>query len=128
MMGRIVGVLALAICGVATGAEVPGSFADARAIWQSSRENAEYQNYVDQFTQYSNSLRLDERNGCHSLAAGTVTLMLVVARADADGFATIERVFYDVDNAKARCFERSYAGVRTKVPPFLPFVLQVRME
>ena len=128
MMRRIVGVFASAICAFATAAEVPGTFADARAIWESSRENAQYQSYLSEFTQYSNSLRLDERNGCYSLVPGPVTLMLVVARADADGFATIERVFYDVDNAKSRCFERSYTGVRTKLPPFLPFVLQVRME
>jgi hypothetical protein len=98
---RIAGVLALCVCSVAVGADAPRSYADAEAIWRSSRDKAEYQGYSAEFAQYNNSLRL--------------------------GFATIERVFFDVDNAKARCFERSYTGVRTKLPPFLPFVLQMGM-
>jgi hypothetical protein len=127
MIHRIAGVFALAVCGMATAADAPRSYADAQVIWESSREKTEYQNYVAEFTQYNNSLRLDERDGCYSRAPGPVSLMLVISRAHADGFATIEGVFYDVDNAKSRCFERSYSGVRTKPPPFLPFVLQLRM-
>jgi hypothetical protein len=42
-------------------------------------------------------------------------------------FAVIEQVLADVDNAKARCFEKSYGGVQVKIPPFFPFVLQVDM-
>ena len=119
--------LALCVCSVAAGADAPRSYADAEAIWRSSRDKAEYQGYSAEFAQYNNSLRLDERDGCYSRGPGPVNLMLVISRVDADGFATIERVFFDVDNAKARCFERSYTGVRTKLPPFLPFVLQMGM-
>jgi hypothetical protein len=53
--------------------------------------------------------------------------MLVISRPDSSEFAVIEQVLADVDNAKARCFEKSYRGVRTKPPPFLPFVLQMGM-
>jgi hypothetical protein len=127
MIHRIAVVFALAVCGVATGADAPRSYADAEAIWRNSRERTEYQSYLAEFAQYNNSLRLDERDGCYSLTAGPVNLMLVISRVDADGFATVERVFFDVDNAKARCFERSYTGLRTKLPPFLPFVLQLGM-
>jgi hypothetical protein len=54
--------------------------------------------------------------------------MLVIARRQSGEFAVIERVLSDVDNAKARCFVKSYSGVSTKVPPFFPFVLQLTME
>jgi hypothetical protein len=122
------GVFALAVCGLASGAEVPRSYADAEVIWRDSREKDEYQIYLAEFAQYNNSLRLDERDRCYSLAPGPVNLMLVISRADADGFATIRQVFHDVDNAKARCFARTYTDVRTKLPPFLPFVVQLGME
>lgn len=127
MIRSIALVFALGACGVATGADAPRTYAEAEAIWRNSRERTEYQSYLAEFAQYNNSLRLDERDGCYSLAPGPVKLMLVISRADADGFATIERVFSDVDNAKARCFERSYTGLRTKLPPFLPFILQLGM-
>ena len=127
MIHRIGGVLALAACGVAVGADAPRSYSDAQAIWRSNSQRTEYQSYLAEFVQYNNSLRLDERDGCYSRGSGPVSLMLVITRADADGFATIERVFFDADNAKARCFERSYTGLRTKLPPFLPFVLQMGM-
>lgn len=74
----------------------------------------EYKNYSAEFSQFSNALRLDERGGCYSLAPGPVNLILLVSQADASGFGTIQRVFYDADNAKARCFERSYTGIRTR--------------
>ena len=42
--------------------------------------------------------------------------------------AVIERVLSDVDNAKSQCFKKSYGRVKTKVPPYLPFVIQMRMN
>lgn len=112
----------------ALAADVPTSYEEAVAIWEHSRDTIEYQSYAAEFAQLNNLFRLDERDGCYSLTTAPVTLMLLVSRADDKGVATIERVFYDTDSAKARCFERSYRGVPTKAPPFAPFVLQLRME
>lgn len=53
--------------------------------------------------------------------------MLIISHPQNSEFAVIERVLTDVDNTKARCFEKSYGGVQVKVPPFLPFVLQLGM-
>jgi hypothetical protein len=127
MMRRVMAVFALGCCVVAAAADGPRSYAEAEATWERVRGDARYQSYSTEFAQYNNSLRLDERDDCYSLGSGPVGLMLVIAGPDADGFATIERVFADVDNAKARCFQRAYTGVRTKLPPFLPFVLQLAM-
>lgn len=66
-------------------------------------------------------------DGCYSLAPGPVILMLVISHPDKDEFAIVEQVLSDVDNAKSRCFQKTYNGIRTKVPPFLPFVLQLGM-
>ena len=129
MNSRIAAALTLAVCSSTTAADMPQSYKDAEAIWLRSRDSIEYQNYAAEFAQFSNALRLDERNGCYSLApVGTLNLMLLITLTDGAEFATIERVFYDADNSKARCFERSYAGIAAKAPPFMPFVLQLRMQ
>lgn len=108
-------------------ADAPRSYASAKAIWLNSRDAAEYQSYAAEFSQFNNHFHLDSKDGCYALASGPVELMLVISHPDNDEFAVIERVLSDVDNAKSKCFEKTYRGVRTKIPPFLPFVLQMRM-
>jgi hypothetical protein len=104
------------------------SYADAEAIWQRYRSTAEYQKYATAFTQFNNHFHLDEKDGCYALATGPVNLMLIISHKGNSEFAVIERVLSDVDSAKARCFEKSYRGIRTKIPPFFPFVLQMSMR
>jgi hypothetical protein len=108
--------------------DLPQSYAEARAIWQRTWDNPEYRKYAVEFSQFNNHFHLDERNGCYGMASGSVTLMLMISRKDGAEFAEIDRVFTDVNNAKARCFEKSYQGVATKAPPFFPFVLQMEMK
>ena len=81
-----------------------------------------------QFSQFNNHFHLDEKDGCYTLASGPVNLLLVNSHPKNSEFAVIERVLSDVDNAKARCFEKAYRGINTKIPPFLPFVLQLGMR
>lgn len=57
-----------------------------------------------------------------------MNLMLVITHPAKDEYAVIERVLSDVDNAKAQCFKKSYSGIKTRVPPFVPFVLQLQMS
>ena len=108
-------------------ADAPRSYAEAKTVWVKSRDKAEYQGYAAGFAQFNNHFHLDEKDGCYGLASGSVDLMLVITRPDNDEFAVIERVLSSVDNAKSRCFEKTYRGVRTKIPPYLPFVLQMGM-
>jgi len=121
-------VLALAACSLSLADDAPQSYSAASAVWQQHRGTAEYQTYATEFTQFNNHFHLDEKDGCYALAPGPVSLLLVITHNGAGEFAIIERVLTDVDNAKARCFERSYRGVPTKVPPFLPFVIQMTMR
>jgi hypothetical protein len=115
-------------CSVALAADAPTSYDEAETIWQRTKDTVEYQTYVAEFVQLNNLFRIDERDGCYSLTPEPVDLMLVVSRANDKGVATVERVFYHPDSAKARCFERSYRGIPTKAAPFWPFVVQLRME
>jgi hypothetical protein len=109
-------------------ADTPISYSDAKAIWQQKRGTPEYQKYAAEFAQFNNHFHLDVRDGCYALGPGSVDLMLVITHPDNSQYAVIKRVLSNVDNAKARCFEKSYRGVPTKVPPFLPFVLQMNMR
>lgn len=119
--------LTLVVSSTAFAANMPQSYADAKAIWRQHSNTAEYQTYATEFSQFNNHFHLDERNGCYQLGAGPVNLMLVITHPDNNQYAVIEQVFADVDNAKARCFEKTYRGIPTKIPPYLPFVLQMGM-
>jgi hypothetical protein len=127
MKARIAVALALVVSGIASASETAQSYADAQSLWQRSRSNAAYQKYATEFTQFNNHFHLDEKDGCYALAPGPVNLMLVISHSGTDKFAVVEQVLSDVDNAKARCFRNTYRGIRTKIPPFSPFVLQLSM-
>jgi len=105
----------------------PSSYTEADAAWKRSRDKPQYQRYAAEFTQFNNHFHLDEKDGCFSLSPGPVNLFLVITHSDGGEFALIERVLSNVENPKASCFKRTYEGLRTKVPPFLPFVLQMGM-
>ncbi len=120
-------VIAALIGNCAAAADLPQRYSEAKAVWNKSKNKPEYQRYVNEFAQFNNHFHLDEKDGCYALAPGPVNLMLVISKPDAGEFAVIERVHADVDNAKARCFIKTYSGVQTKAPPFMPFVLQMSM-
>jgi hypothetical protein len=109
-------------------ASTPRTYADAEAIWDQSKNNPAYATYLGEFTQFSIHFHLDEKDGCYALSAGTVNVIIVITHSDNNQFALVEEVFTDVDNLKARCFKKSYSGIRTKIPPFLPFVLKMTMS
>jgi hypothetical protein len=123
-----VALLTLIFSNVTFAGEEPRTYAEAKTIWQQNQNSAEYQDYVAAFTQFNNHFRLDEKGGCYTLAPGPVSLMLIITHPDNGEFAVIERVFADVNTAKAQCFKGTYTGVRTKIPPFYPFVLQMDMR
>jgi len=104
------------------------TYAKAKNIWEASRESKEYQSYSEEFAQFNNHFRLDEKDGCYALEQGAVELMLVITHDGKSQYATIEQVLPSVENAKSTCFVKSYGGISTKIPPFLPFVLQMGMQ
>ena len=103
----------------------PRTYTEATAVWERAKDASAYQTYASEFAQYNNSLRLDERDGCYALSSDPVDLMLVITQPQGSEYAVVEDVLAKVDSPKARCFQRSYRGIPTKTPPFVPFVLQM---
>ncbi len=115
------------IGGAASAAALPQDYTAAKAVWKKDKDKRGYQDYGNEFAQFNNHYRLDEQDACYGLSPGPVNLLLIISKPDAGEFAVVERVFANVDNAKARCFIKTYKGVRTKTPPFLPFVINMSM-
>lgn len=110
---------------LAAAADLRSSFSAAKRIWEQSSVRKDYQSYVVEFSQFNNYFHLDEKAGCHTLGKEPVEIMLLITHRAGQQYADIENVYSSVDSAKARCLEKTYRGLKTKVPPFLPFVLQI---
>jgi hypothetical protein len=127
MSNRLLAVLVAVAASAAFAADSPRVYADAKAMWEKSKDRPDYQPYASEFVQFNNHFHLDEKDGCYALSPGPVNLMLIISNSTNAKYAVVERVLSDVDNAKSQCFKKSYGGIRTKVPPYLPFVLQMSM-
>ena len=127
MSNRIPAFLAAVIASAAFAADAPRTYSEAKAAWENSKAKPEYQAYASEFAQFNNHFHLDEKDGCYALSPKPVNLMLIISNPTNSEFAVVERVLSDVDNPKSQCFSKSYGGIRTKNPPYLPFVLQMSM-
>lgn len=125
---RIVSGLIALVSVSALAADIPLLYSDAKMVWDKTKAGTKYQKYASEFSQFNNHFHLDEKDGCYALSTEQVSLMLVITHSNKDKFAIIESVLSGTDNAKTRCFQSTYKGIRTKIPPFLPFVLQMNME
>src|SRR5258706_16465408 len=103
----------------------PRTYGGASGIWERVNDTVAYQTYVSEFVRFNNSLHLVEKDGCYSFSSDPVDLMLVITHPDHSEFAVVVDVLTKIDSPKARCFQKSYRGISTKVPPFVPFVLQM---
>ena len=127
MLSRFIAISLLLGSTLAVASDASLSFAKAKNIWEASKDRKEYQTYAEEFTQFNNHFHLDEKDGCYNLAQGPVELMLVITYDGKSQYAKIEQVLSNVENPKAACFKKTYGGIPTKIPPFLPFVLQMGM-
>jgi len=116
------------VSGAALAADPPDSVSAARSYWERTRTTPQYQQYVQEFVQFNNSLRIDERSGCYAQGVGRVEIFLVVTVSPRDAMSAIDRVFVDPLNNKGACFQRAYTRLPVKQPPFLPFVIQMAFE
>jgi len=123
-----VSILALSLATGAAASPAVSTYSQARASWEKHRDSKEYQTYVEEFMQFNNHYKLDEKDGCYALPGGPVELMLVITHRDKESYALVEQAFTDNDSPKAQCFKKTYRGINTKVPPFLPFVIQMTMR
>ena len=112
----------------ASAVDTPRSYVEAEAAWKLARDRADYQRYGSEFVQFNNHFHLDVKDGCYDLSYKPVSLMLVITHSDGGEYALIERALTDTDTAKARCFRKTYEGLQTKVPPYVPFIFQMQMN
>ena len=66
----------------------------------------------------------------HKNDSDPLTLLNARVRVATDkgSYTLVEQAFTDKDSPKAQCFKKTYRGINTKVPPFLPFVIQMTMR
>jgi len=119
--------LALLLATGAVASPAVPTYSEARASWEKGKDSKEYQTYAEEFIQFNNYYHLDEKDGCYALPGGPVQLMLVITHRDKGSYALVEQALTDTDSPKAQCFQKTYRGISTKVPPFVPFILQMGM-
>jgi hypothetical protein len=125
---RVTATVAIVAATLAYGGDVPSSYAGARANWEKHKDSRDYQAYMSEFIQFNNHFHIDERGGCYGWGQGQVGLMLAITHAQGAEFAEVENVLSDVDSEKARCFIKSYRGLRTKVPRMSPLFFRCRWD
>ena len=103
------------------------SYSDATLIWQKHKDTEAYQNYLSEFLQFNNHYRLDEKLGCYNINKEVINMFLVVTHQDPNKFSVIEYVLTEKENQKSLCFKKTYTNLKVKKPPYLPFVIQMRM-
>ncbi len=103
------------------------SVADAKKLWEQSKDLKSYRQYSEEFANFNNYHHLDEKDGCYSLGAGSVTMYFIIKPKPNSEFSVIEQVATEVVNAKSQCFKNTYTGIPTKVTPFAPFVMKMVM-
>ena len=128
MKTAILAFAALALSASSLAAEAPWSYEAMKDAWLARRDSRDYQRYASEFVQYTNYYHVDQKGNCYALSHEPVELMLIITQPENDKFAQVEHVLSNVDNAKAQCFEKAYRGLRTRQPPYLPFVLQLQMN
>jgi hypothetical protein len=116
-------ILTLITSNVAFGGNV--DYTEAREIWEKDKVTSEYQNYLEQFLQYNNSLRLDEKNGCYKISSDPVEIFLVVKYSNGNKYASVVDVLVNGINSKSECFIKTYRNLKLKKPPHFPFVIQM---
>ena len=104
------------------------SYDSARAAWEKSKDDPAVAAYLQEFIQFNNAMKLDSKDGCYSQPGGKVKLMLLITHDKGERWARISQVFSQTDSPKAQCLQRSYRGVPTKVPPMLPYIVQLDFE
>ena len=119
---------ALALFTTLASAAPISSYDTARAAWEKAKDDPAVAAYLKEFIQFNNAMKLDSKDGCYSQPGGKVKLMLLITHNKGERWATVSQVFSQTDSPKAQCLQRSYRGVPTKVPPVLPYIVQLDFE
>jgi|GEM_PF-1419968 hypothetical protein len=128
LMATFAALLALTASATGAAADAPWSFDGVKSLWEKNRDSQEYRQYAAEFTKYVNYYHIDKKGECYALSPGPVELFLVIANSDDGKFAEVQHVLASVDNEKSRCFQNTYLGLRVRVPPSVPYPLELEMK
>jgi hypothetical protein len=122
---RRITVLAMAMLLVSSGFALAAdkAFTEAEAMWQKNMENPGFDQYIQEFAEYQNSLHVDTKDGCYGLLKESVILFLTVTDE-----GKVTAVVANKQNQKAACFIKSYLNLPAKKPPFSPLVMRYEMK
>ncbi len=99
------------------------AFQGEMAKFNSQFPSAKATKYEEDSLKFNVDNKLDMKGNCHGKSTYPVTIILVL---DASGRVT--RSVTDVDNSKAECFRRAYAGVTFPKPPVAPYYKPLRLK
>ncbi len=98
-------------------------FAGQMAKFEKQFPNAKNTKYEDDSLAFNNANKLDMKGNCHGKSAYPVVILLTL---DASGRVT--DTMTDVQNSKAECFRKAYAGVQFPKPPVAPYFKPIRLK
>ena len=78
------------LAAMAATASADEAFANAKRVWENSKDRKEYRQYAKEFVELNNRLELDQKR-CYGMARGPVELMLVITHDRDTEFAKIEQ-------------------------------------
>jgi len=104
------------------------TYDEAVKLWEESRFDAEFGEYMGEFAQYNNYHKLDTRNGCFELGEGPTEIFFEITNDGASNHYRISRAIHKEQSDRLSCFKESYLGVPVKQPPFMPFVFKMEFN
>ena len=103
------------------------TFNQAQEAWKHMKDKDGYATYLKEFQWFNNHFKLDTRFNCYSIDDMQLNFMLIIRHYPGHKYAVFEQALSETKSPKMDCFRRSYVGVKTKIPPFQPFVIPMMM-
>jgi len=101
------------------------TYQEAEKVWEETKDNKSYGEYTTEFANFNNYHHLDEKDGCYRLGREKIRHFLIITHTEGEKYGVIHSVVSNVDTEKSQCFKNTYKGLKVKIPPYLPFVLQM---
>src|SRR5271169_604161 len=100
-----------------------GGYKSTLLRWDNLHNQPGFEAYVTTFIAAQNAAHLDSNSGCYQNNVGTTVDLLLVVESS----GRISAAYTDMESKKARCFRKTYVGVKAPIPPFSPFPMRIRV-
>ena len=119
----LVSSILIILAGCASAPRGSQSFAGAQTLFDLQPRTEATKAYDASWYAFSNANRLDERDDCYSKGEGS---LIQILEMDASGRITGH--FADHDDARSKCWRRTYLGVTFPKPPISPYYIRLEMH